>query len=176
MKRNKYNNTCRDFKIRHSLNFYLWQQRTSAILLGKVKRSWRWTHHFLSVVCGHVDPFAVHPRYAVGHLFTPARLLRLQPPLIKLLQVCNCTGLRGRVGGGMTGSVMTQASKHQRWIQIKIEKPTVVLLHVDPKVSFFGAVRKCAVPDVDALLPGRHVHTDLDKEVRDLVTDGRGLV
>lgn len=54
------------------------------------------------------------------------------------------------------------------------ENPTVVLLHVDPKVLLFGAVCKCAVPDVDALLPGRHVHADLEREGRGLEAGGRG--
>lgn len=42
--------------------------------------------------------------------------------------------------------------------------PTVVLLHEDPEVFLFGAVGKRAVPDVDALLPCRHVHADLERD------------
>lgn len=59
---------------------------------------------------------------------------------------------------------MVQASRRQTFIQRTSETPTVVLLHVDPKVFLLGAVCKCAVPNVDALLPGRHVHADLERE------------
>lgn len=47
------------------------------------------THHFLGVVCWHVDLFAVLPDRVIGRLFTPARLLRLQPLLIKLIHIWN---------------------------------------------------------------------------------------
>lgn len=46
------------------------------------------------------------------------------------------------------------------------KKPTVVLLHVGPKVFFFYAVGKRAVPDVQALLASCHVHADLKERER----------
>lgn len=76
-----------------------------------------------------------------------------------------------REGGESDGT----ASRRQRSIQMTTENPTVVLLHVDPKVFLFGAVCKCAVPDVDALLPRRHMHADLQREGRDLVAARRGF-
>lgn len=48
----------------------------------------------------------------------------------------------------------------------KTKQPTVVLLHVGPKVFFFYTVGKCAVPDVQALLASCHMHADLKEKGR----------
>lgn len=57
--------------------------------LGWIQGTPRQSHHFLGVVCRHVDLFAVLPNRVTGHFITPAMLLRLQPLLIKLIHIWN---------------------------------------------------------------------------------------
>lgn len=56
---------------------------------GWIQATQRQTHHFLCVVCRHVDLFAVLPNGVIGHFITPTMLLRLQPSLIKLIHIWN---------------------------------------------------------------------------------------
>lgn len=59
-------------------------------VLKKKKGGLRWwTHHFLGVVGGHVDLFAVLPHRVAAALLPPAGPLRQQPLLIQLIHVCN---------------------------------------------------------------------------------------
>lgn len=116
------------------------------------------THHFFSVVSRHMDLFAILPNRITGGFLTPARLLRLQPLLVKLIHVCNW--IRGQNKWDKCWSVTYLFKRdHQTLTEL-----TVVFLHVGPKVSFFNTVGKCAIPSVLALLASCHMHANLRRE------------